>query len=80
VEKALREKRAKAVAQPESLLLTLEFQERSQPEMLSYLPWLESIDAYTVEARFQDAVTLMNFISFVSFYIPSGLPRYGESP
>jgi D-aminopeptidase len=80
VEKALREKRAKAVAQPESLLLTLEFQERSQPDLRSYLPWLESIDAYTVEARFQDAVTLMNFISFVSFYIPSGLPRYGESP
>jgi D-amino peptidase len=80
VEKALREKRAKAMPQPASLLLTLEFQERSQPEMLGYLPWLESIDAYTVEARFQDAVTLMKFISFVSFYIPSGLPRYGETP
>lgn len=80
VEKALREKRAKVVAQPSSFRVELDFQERSQPEMLDYLPWVTRTGTYTVETRFEDAVTLMKFISFVSFFVPDGLPRYGEVP
>jgi D-amino peptidase len=78
VEKAVRERRAKPTPQPECFDLSLEFQERSQAEMLAYLPWVRWSGTYTIDAQFRDAVEMMKFISFVSFFTPSGLPRYGE--
>lgn len=80
VQDALKNRRARPLAPPTEIEIELEFQERSQPEMLAYLPWLTRVDTYTISAPFKDIVTAMKFISFVSFYVPSGLPRYGETP
>jgi len=63
---------------PRTFRLEAEFNDRSQPEMLEYLPWLERTGPFTIAAEFPDAVTAMKYIAFLSFYQSTGTPRYGE--
>ena len=63
---------------PQTFRLEAEFNDRSQPEMLEYLPWLERTGPFTIAAEFPDAVTAMKYIAFLSFYQSTGTPRYGE--
>jgi D-amino peptidase len=63
---------------PPTFLVEAEFNERSQPDMLEYLPWLRRTGPFTIAAEFPDAVTMMKYLAFLSFYQSTGLPRYGE--
>lgn len=63
---------------PQTFRLEAEFNDRSQPEMLEYLPWLERTGPFTIAAEFPDAVAAMKYIAFLSFYQSTGTPRYGE--
>lgn len=63
---------------PQTFRLEADFNDRSQPEMLEYLPWLERTGPFTIAAEFPDAVTAMKYIAFLSFYQSTGTPRYGE--
>ena len=69
---------ARMMPMPETFVVDAEFNVRSQPEMLAYLPWVERTGAFTIRAELPDAVSMMKWLAFVSFYQSSGVPRYGE--
>ncbi len=65
------------LALPEEFHLTLEFNDRSQPDMLDYLPWIKRTGAYTAEVGLKDMEEVMKVIAFVAFYQSKGVPTYG---
>lgn len=69
---------ARTAPLPRSFHVEAEFNDRSQPEMLEYLPWLRRTGPFTIAAEFPDAVAMMKYLAFLSFYQSAGVPRYGE--
>jgi D-amino peptidase len=63
---------------PETFRVETDFRDRSQPEMLEYLPWVRRTGPFTVAAEFPDPVAMMKYLAFLSFYRSEGIPRYGE--
>ncbi|MFM8692150.1 MAG: M55 family metallopeptidase [Limnohabitans sp.] len=68
----------KALALPEKFELEIDFTERSQPEMLEYLPWCDRVAPYTIRWRLANMIEVMKVIGFASFFQSHGVPRYGE--
>lgn len=67
------------IAKPERFDLEFDFAARSQPEMLSYLPWFSRTGPFTISVTASDAAQMLRLIAFLSFYQAQGIPRYGEA-
>jgi len=67
----------KPLSLPKAYNLSLEFNDRSQPEMWEYLPWVQRGGAYTINVELSDMTEVMKFIAFAAFYQPTGVPTYG---
>lgn len=65
-------------ALPGQFDLEIDFTERIQPEMWSWLPWCERRGSHTIGWRLASMTEVMKVVGFASFYQSHGVPRYGE--
>ena len=64
--------------QPSRFALEIEFADRSQPEMLAYLPWFRRTGAHGIAIEVADAPEMMRLLAFLSFYQSAGVVEYGQ--
>ena len=60
---------------PTEFFVELDFKNRIQADMWSYLPWVERRGAATIGADLANMEQVMKFISFGMFYQPKDRPQ-----
>lgn len=79
VERALRRRHEIApLPLPGAFDLEIDFDQRVQPEMWSWLPWCERRGSHTIGWHLGSMPEVMRVVAFCAFYQSGGLPRYGE--
>jgi len=61
---------------PNTYLLEVDFQGRSQAEMWAYLPWISRKGTYGVTVELSSMAEVMSFITFAILYQASGVPGF----